>query len=119
MLDHIAQHDDHVLAYRIVFDKFDEDKSGSMDSTELKGKAAPSSPPWCPLSYDLYFSAALYHMGLDVPEEEAGHLLVQYDVNQDGSLDFEEFRVLAKEAQMAPHSKSLFLSKKVLQKNTK
>lgn len=99
VLDHVAQHKDHVLAYRIVFDKFDEDNSGSIDHTELK--------------------AALYHMGLDVPEEEAGHLLMQYDANKDGTLDFDEFAVLAKEAQRAPESKSLFLSKAVLQKNTK
>jgi len=97
--DHIDQHNDHVLAYRIVFDKFDEDGSGSMDKEELK--------------------AALYHMGLDVPEDEAGSMLQRFDTDDNGSLDFEEFAKLAKVAQSNPNSKSIFLSKEVLARNTK
>lgn len=97
--DHISQHDDRVLAYRIVFDKFDEDGSGHMDSLELR--------------------AALYHMGLDVPESEARVMLEKYDANKDGGLDFDEFSALAKLAQLNSESKSLFLKKEVLARNTK
>ena len=95
-MDH---HGNATLAYRIAFEKFDEDKSGSIDAQELQG--------------------ALHHMGLDVPEEGIDKLLAYYDEDGNGCLDFEEFTKFAKDAQMDPNAKSLFIRKEVLLKYTR
>jgi hypothetical protein len=96
--DHMDHHSSATLAYRIAFDKFDEDKSGSIDAIELQG--------------------ALHHMGLDVPDEGIETLLARYDEDGNGSLDFEEFAHFAKDAQMDPDAKSLFIRKEVMLKYT-
>ena len=62
--DHMAHHSSSTLAYRIAFDKFDEDKSGSIDA-QLQG--------------------ALHHMGLDVPVDGIDKLLARYDKDGNGS----------------------------------
>ena len=97
--DHMAHHSSSTLAYRIAFDKFDEDKSGSIDAHELQG--------------------ALHHMGLDVPVDGIDKLLARYDKDGNGSLDFKEFAAFAKDAQMDPDAKSLFIRKEVLLKYTR
>lgn len=97
--DHMDHHGNATLAYRIAFEKFDEDKSGSIDAQELQG--------------------ALHHMGLDVPEEGIDKLLAYYDEDGNGCLDFEEFTKFAKDAQMDPNAKSLFIRKEVLLKYTR
>jgi len=102
--EHVRQHDNSVLAYRIAFDKFDEDGSGNIDAEELK--------------------AALHYLGLEI--DKAGHkdkesatviedLLDKYDTDGSGSLDFAEFAMFAKDALLDPASKSVFLSKKAMQ----
>ena len=98
--DHIAQHGDKVLAYRIAFDKFDGDGSGSIDATELAG--------------------CLKHLGLDVSGgDTVARLMEKYDRDHNGLLSFDEFATFASEALRDKDSKSLFLRKKAMAKSTK
>mmetsp|Transcript_65394 Transcript_65394/g.147530 ORF Transcript_65394/g.147530 Transcript_65394/m.147530 type:complete len:407 (-) Transcript_65394:181-1401(-) len=94
--DHVSNHDDKVLAYRVTFDLFDADKSGDIDMGELKG--------------------ALRHMGLEVGGDEGvKKMLGKYDANGDGVLSYLEFCDFAKDAALDPDSESIFIRKTALQ----
>jgi len=58
-----------------IFDEFDEDKGGSIDSEELQN--------------------ALKKMGQDLSMQEVHDLIVEIDENGDGEVDFDEFKVMA------------------------
>lgn len=93
-------YDNQDIKYKICFDKFDEDQSGTIDAAELK--------------------QAMRHMGLEVPQETVDSLLEQYDADNNGSLDLAEFKMLVLESFKSPDATSLVLTKsQLISKNKK
>ena len=97
---HAAEHDGHLLAYRIAFDAVDADGSGAVDADELAG--------------------ALGHLGLRVREgDTVERLLAAYDADGNGTLDFAEFSRFAKDAMRDSAARPLFLTREQMLKHNK
>ena len=86
-----ADHASKDLAYRIAFEKFDVDGSGYIDADELY--------------------LALAHMGLGVDQDGSDALLHKYDVDDNGKLDFGEFKAMCVDLLFSSETDGLFIDK--------
>ena len=88
------QYDHNQANYHIVFQKFDEDGSGTIDAGEM--------------------SRALAHMGLKLPKPTIAMLMRKYDADASGEIDYDEFVRFCQECQLDPAADTLFVDKAVL-----